>query len=65
LVVQELGWDEDVDNEVRGMIEDSIDGELIEEAAQAVALEHAINDQCASLRVIHSLTIGEPIVRNA
>jgi len=54
LVVQELGWDEDVDNEVRGMIEDSIDGELIEEAAQAVALEHAINDQCRPRRFASS-----------
>jgi Protein of unknown function (DUF3052) len=36
MVVQELGWDEDVDDDVRLMIEDSIDGELIEEAVEAV-----------------------------
>ncbi len=38
LVVQELGWDEDVDEDVRIMIEDAIDGELIEEAMEAVDL---------------------------
>jgi hypothetical protein len=38
LVVQELGWDEDVDDDVRIMIEDSIDGELIEDAMEAVDL---------------------------
>ena len=38
LVVQELGWDEDVDDEVRIMVEDAIDGELIEEAMEAVDL---------------------------
>jgi hypothetical protein len=38
LVVQELGWDEDVDDDVRIMIEDAIDGELIEEAMEAVDL---------------------------
>jgi hypothetical protein len=38
LVVQELGWDEDVDDDVRMMIEDAIDGELIEEAMEAVDL---------------------------
>jgi hypothetical protein len=37
-VVQELGWDEDVDDDVRIMIEDAIDGELIEEAMEAVDL---------------------------
>jgi hypothetical protein len=37
-VVQELGWDEDVDDDVRMMIEDAIDGELIEEAMEAVDL---------------------------
>ena len=36
MVVQELGWDSDVDDDVRVMIEDSIDGELIEEAVEAV-----------------------------
>lgn len=36
LVVQELGWDEDVDDAVRVAIEDAIDGELIEEALEAV-----------------------------
>jgi hypothetical protein len=38
LVVQELGWDEDVDDDVRMMIEDAIDGELIEEVMEAVDL---------------------------
>ena len=38
LVVQELGWDEDVDDDVRIMIEDAIDGELVEEAMEAVDL---------------------------
>ena len=28
LVVQELGWDEDVDDDVRIMVEDAIDAEL-------------------------------------
>jgi hypothetical protein len=37
-VVQELGWDEDVDDDVWMMIEDAIDGELIEEAMEAVDL---------------------------
>jgi hypothetical protein len=36
LVVQELGWDEDVDDDVRIMVEDAIDAELIEEAVEAV-----------------------------
>src|ERR671921_1305700 len=36
MVVQEIGWDSDVDDEVRVLIEDSIDGELIEEAVEAV-----------------------------
>ena len=36
LVVQELGWDADVDDDVRMMIEDAIDGELVEEAMEAV-----------------------------
>jgi len=38
LVVQELGWDEDVDDDVRIMVEDAIDGELIEDAMEAVDL---------------------------
>jgi hypothetical protein len=36
--VQELGWDEDVDDDARIMIEDAIDGELIEDAMEAVDL---------------------------
>jgi hypothetical protein len=36
LVVQELGWDSDADDDVRMMIEDAIDGELVEEAMEAV-----------------------------
>ncbi len=34
--MQELGWDADVDDDVRMMIEDAIDGELVEEAMEAV-----------------------------
>lgn len=34
-VVQELGWDEDVDEDVRILVEDTIDGELIEEVMEA------------------------------
>lgn len=36
LVVQELGWDEDADDDVRIQFEDAIDGELIDEAMEAV-----------------------------
>jgi Na+(H+)/acetate symporter ActP len=36
LVVQELGWDEDVDDAVRVQIEQSIDGELVDDAMEAV-----------------------------
>ena len=35
-VVQELGWDEDVDEDLRVAIEDAIGGELVEEAVEAV-----------------------------
>lgn len=35
-VVQELGWDDDVDDELRIAVEDAIDGELVEEAMDAV-----------------------------
>lgn len=35
-VVQELGWDDDVDDNLRIEIEDTIDGELIDEAMDAV-----------------------------
>jgi hypothetical protein len=38
MVVQELGWDEDVDDGLRIAIEDAIDAELIEEAMEAVDL---------------------------
>jgi Protein of unknown function (DUF3052) len=36
LVVQELGWDEDVDDDLRIEVEDTVDGELIDEALEAV-----------------------------
>lgn len=36
MVVQELGWDDDVDDQLRVAIEDAVDGELIEEAMEAV-----------------------------
>jgi hypothetical protein len=35
-VIQELGWDDDVDDDLRIQVEDAIDGELIEEALEAV-----------------------------
>jgi hypothetical protein len=35
-VVQELGWDEDVDDSLRQAIEDTIDGEMVEEAMESV-----------------------------
>lgn len=38
MLVQELGWDADADDSVRVMIEDAIDGELVEEAMEAVDL---------------------------
>lgn len=38
MAVQELGWDEDVDDDVRVAIEDAIDGEMVEEAVEAVDL---------------------------
>lgn len=36
MAVQELGWDEDVDDDLRIEIEDAIDGELVEEAVEVV-----------------------------
>ena len=38
MAVLEIGWDDDVDDEIRIMIEDAVDGELIEEAVEAVDL---------------------------
>jgi hypothetical protein len=35
-VVQEIGWDSDVDDDLRVQVEDAIDGELVEEALEAV-----------------------------
>lgn len=35
-LVQELGWDEDVDDALRIEIEDAVDGELVEDAVEAV-----------------------------
>ena len=35
-IVQELGWDDDVDDDLRLAVEDAIDGELVEEAVEAV-----------------------------
>lgn len=35
-VVQELGWDNDADDALRILIEDAVEGELIEEAVEAV-----------------------------
>ena len=36
LVVQELGWDDDVDDDLRIAVEDAVDNELVEEAMEAV-----------------------------
>lgn len=36
MVAQELGWDSDVDDDVRVLVEDAVDGELVEEAVEAV-----------------------------
>nr|WP_294695029.1 DUF3052 domain-containing protein [uncultured Friedmanniella sp.] len=38
MAVQEIGWDEDVDDDIRIMIEDAVDGELVEEAVEPVDL---------------------------
>lgn len=35
-IVLELGWDDDVDDDLRIAIEDAIDGELLEDAMEAV-----------------------------
>lgn len=35
-VVQELGWDDDVDDDLRAAFEDAVDGDLIEDAVEAV-----------------------------
>lgn len=35
MVVQEIGWDSDVDDDVRVLFEDAVDGELVEEAVEA------------------------------
>lgn len=35
-IVQELGWDDDVDDDLRQAIEDTITGELVEEAMEPV-----------------------------
>lgn len=38
MAVLEIGWDDDVDDDIRVMIEDAVDSELIEEAVEAVDL---------------------------
>jgi hypothetical protein len=38
MAVQEIGWDSDVDDDVRVMFEDAVDGELVEEAVEPVDL---------------------------
>lgn len=35
-IVQEIGWDDDVDDDLRVAVEDAIDGELVEQAVEAV-----------------------------
>src|SRR5215213_3443060 len=37
-VVQELGWDDGVDDDVRVAVEDAVDGELLDEVADVVLL---------------------------
>jgi len=36
--VQEVGWDDDVDDDVRLMVEEAVDGELVEEPVEPVDL---------------------------
>ena len=36
MVVQEIGWDEDVDDDVRAAIEEQIGGDLLDEDADEV-----------------------------
>jgi len=36
MVIQELGWDEDVDDDLRNVVMDIIDDDLVEEAFEAV-----------------------------
>lgn len=36
MVVQELGWDDDVDDELRVAIEDAVDAEMVDDALEAV-----------------------------
>lgn len=36
MVVQELGWDEDTDEDFRSQVMDAIDGDLVDEAVEAV-----------------------------
>ncbi|MGA4507184.1 DUF3052 domain-containing protein [Propionibacteriaceae bacterium G1746] len=36
MVVQELGWDSDVDEDLRNLVMDAIDDELVDEAVEAV-----------------------------
>ena len=36
-VVQELGWDDDVDDDLRVAFENAVDGELLDEEADEVA----------------------------
>jgi len=38
MAVQEIGWDGDVDDDVRVLFEDAVDGELVEEAVEPVDL---------------------------
>jgi hypothetical protein len=38
MAVQEIGWDADVDDDVRVLVEDAVDGELVEEAVEPVDL---------------------------
>lgn len=59
LVVQEVGWDEDVDEDVRIMVEDAIDGELFEdvmEAAEVVLMWWRDSDGDLADGLVDSLT---------
>ena len=39
-IVQELGWDEDVDEELRQLLMDTVDGDLVEDSLDAVSYTH-------------------------
>ena len=46
-VVQELGWDDDVDDDIRADIEDACGGELLDEDADDVCISPAVGADSA------------------